>query len=116
MDMPLNFSNEDEIHIENGNVVCMYEFSVCKPIYTLSIHVDQDTYETELNLVYRTELPDALPDDPYVRPGGRELRVKEIAVSALGPNIDFHFSSIEDLESFLDGIKREARLIASIPG
>ena len=115
LELPLNFNGLDEIHIENSHVVSGSGFPVCKPIYTLAIRVDQDTYETELKLLYRTQLPDALIDDPNVRPGGRELRSKEIAMSALGPNVDFHFSSIEDLDKFFDVIKHEARLIGVPP-
>lgn len=112
IELPLNFNGHDEVHVEKSQVVSCAEFSVCKPIHTLSIRIDQDTCEVELNLAYRSELPDALEDDPNIRPGGREYRSKDIALYAQGPNVDFHFSSIKDMEGFFNNILDEAKKLS----
>lgn len=110
--LPLDFEYRDEIHLNNSRVVSLSEFPIDKPIYSLAIRFDSETHEMDVKLLYRTELPPPLPDDPYVRPGGRELRSKAIAISAQGPNVDFHFSSIKDMEKFFTTILREAKKLA----
>lgn len=111
-DLPIDFDTCDEIHFKNSEVVTPSEFSIHKPFFSLSIHHDAESREIDFDIKYRSELPAPLPDDTNVRPGGRELRWKSIAVSAKGPNVDFHFSTISDMEDFFASIIDEAKKLA----